>query len=143
MTWDEDSLEYGYVLVRLADGGWWHLHFGRSDWKYHCGLLGRCTRVLACVQRFAAGAVARSPQFLLTLDGEGVDLSAADAGLDFDWGDQSADPESLAEALHFQRGVMPLLYDSPAFQRAAAEVVSHLRHLRVVAPDTLRRVEPL
>lgn len=72
MTWDDDTLEYGYVLDRF-EGGWWHLHFGRSVRSYHCALLGTRTSVVACVQQFARGAVATSPQFLLTLDGEGVE----------------------------------------------------------------------
>jgi hypothetical protein len=142
MVWDEDTLEYGYVLDRIAGGGWWHLHFGRSGWSYHCDLLGRRTKILASVERFAAGAVAESPRFLLTLDGEGVGLTEAEAGLDFRWGDRPADPLVAAEALHFQREIMPLLYDSPAFQRAAAEVVARQRHLRVVASGKLGRAEP-
>src|SRR5215471_12671855 len=51
MTWDEVTLEYGYALHRIAGGGWWHLHFGRSSWSYHCDLLGHRTDILACVQR--------------------------------------------------------------------------------------------
>src|SRR5580704_9952937 len=78
MTWDEDPLEYGYILDRLFGGGWWHLHFGRAGWLYQCNLLGRRTDVLACLQRFAAGAVAVPPRFVLTLDGEGVELSEAE-----------------------------------------------------------------
>jgi hypothetical protein len=142
MTWDEDTLEYGYVLDRPAGGVWWHLHFGRSAWSYHCDLLSRRTEMLACVQRFAARAIAASPWFLLTLDGEGVELPETDAGLDFQWGDRPADPDLAAEALHFQREVMPLLNDSPAFQRAVAEVVARQRHLRLVASGKLNRAEP-
>ena len=142
MSWDEDTLEYGYVLDRPADGGWWHLHFGRSGWSYHCDLLGRRTGILACVQRFAAGAAALSPRFLLTLDGEGVDLSGADARLDCGWGQRPSDAELAAAARHFQREVLPLLYDSPAFQRATAEVVARGRHLRVVASGKLKPAGP-
>lgn len=134
--WGEDLLEYGYVLDRMA-GGWWHLHIGRSARSYHCELLDRRTDILACVQWFATGAVAESPQFLLTLDGEGVELPAAEVGLDFRWGDRPADPELAAAARQFQRDVMPLLYDSPAFQRAAAELLARQRYLRVVAPGKL------
>jgi hypothetical protein len=142
MTWDADLLEYGYVLDRPSDGGWWHLHFGRSAQFYHCDLLGRRTDILASVQRFAAGAVAESPRFILTLDGEGVELAEAEAGLDFRWGDRPADPELVAEALHFQREIMPLVYDSAAFQRAAAEVVARQRHRRLVASGKLQSAEP-
>jgi hypothetical protein len=137
MNWDEDTLEYGYVLDRIAGGGWWHLHFGRSGWSYQCDLLGCRTDILACIQRFAAGAVAESPRYLLTLDGEGVELSEAEAGLDFRWGDCTADQGLVAAARHFQRQIMPLLYESPAFQRAVAEVVVCQRHLLVVASGKL------
>jgi hypothetical protein len=141
MNGDEDILEYGYVLNRIDGGGWWHLHFGRSGWSYRCDLLGRRTNILACVQQFAAGAVAVSPRFLLTLDGEGVELSQAEAGLDFRWGNRPADPELATAAPRFQREVMPLLYASLAFQRAAAEVVARQRHLRVTPSGKLGRAE--
>ena len=123
-TWDKDSLEDGYVLARPADGTWWHLHFARTGWEYQSELLGRRTEILACVQRFAAGGVAQSPQFLLTLDGEGVEFSAEETGLDFQWGQQPAVPELLTEALHFQREVLPLLHISKAFQRATERLMT-------------------
>ena len=138
MTWDDDTLEYGYVLARPPEGGWWHLHFGRCAVCYPCELLGRPTDILACLQWFAAWAVTKSPQFLLTLDGEGVNLPAAVPPPDFAWG-RGADP---SEAAHFQRSVMPLLYDSPVFQSAAAEVVRSQRHLRVVTSGWLAEAEP-
>ena len=125
MGWGDDPLVYGYVLARPPEGGWWHLHFARGGASYRCRLLGQPTDVLACVQRFAAGAVATSPRFVLTLDGEGVELSDA-APLDFAW---AGGPE----AADFQRAVVPALHDSPAFQAAAAMVVRSQRHLRVVA----------
>jgi hypothetical protein len=31
-VWDEDALEYGYVVDRPPDGSWWHLHLARSNW---------------------------------------------------------------------------------------------------------------
>ena len=62
--------------------------------------------------------MAESPRFLLTLDGEGVEMSDMEAGLDFRWGGRFADAELAATALHFQREVVPLLYHSHAFQRA-------------------------
>lgn len=142
MTWDEDTLEYGYVLDRIAGGGWWHLHFGRSGWSYRCELLGRGTDILACIQKFAASAVAESTRFLLTLDGEGVELPEGADGLDFRWGDRPADPELASVARHFQQEVMPLLYGSAAFQRAAAEVVARRRYLRVVAAGKLTSATP-
>jgi hypothetical protein len=140
MTWDEVTLKYGYVLHRIAGGGWWHLHFGRSSWSYHCDLLGHRTDILACVQRFAPGGLAESSRFRLTLDGEGVELP--EAGLDFQWGDCPRDPEQTAVARHFQREVMPRLYDSPAFQRAVAEIVTRQRHLRLVASGKVSSIEP-
>src|SRR5207247_2076508 len=100
MNWEEDNLEYGYVLDRIEGGGWWHLHFGRSNWSYLCDLLGRPTDILTCVQQFAVGALALSPRFLLTLDGEGVKLPEEDAGLDCRWGDHTDSPEPSAAALH-------------------------------------------
>jgi hypothetical protein len=123
--WGDDPLEYGYVLDRLPEGGWWHLHFARSGVSYPCRLLGRPSDILACVQRFAAGAVATSPRFVLTLDGDGVELPDA-APLDFAWAAGAAGAD-------FQRAIVPLLHASTAFQAAAAEVVRYQRHLRVVA----------
>ena len=96
---------------------------------------------MASAQRFAAGAVARSPQFLLTLDGEGVELAVDKAELTFGWGRLPADAEFVAESLHLQREIMPLLYNSSAFQQAVAEIVARQRHLRVVAWGKLSRVE--
>jgi hypothetical protein len=124
VTWTDDPLEFGYVLARLPDGGWWHLHFARGGASYPCQLLGRTTNVLGCLQRFAAGAVATSRRFTLTLDGEGVVL-LDDAPLDFTWADI---PASVA----FQQSVVPELYANLAFQEAASEVIRHERHLRVV-----------
>ncbi|MEZ6143685.1 MAG: hypothetical protein R3B84_24235 [Zavarzinella sp.] len=43
------------------------------------------------------------------------------------------------EARNFQREVVPLLHDSPTFQRSLAEVVALQQHRQVVAPGTLRR----
>lgn len=134
MGWGDDPLEYGYVLARPTEGGWWHLHFARGGASYPCRLLGRPTDILACVQRFAAGAVATSPRFVLTLDGEGVELPDA-APLDFSWAGGPA-------AADFQRAVVPVLNDSSAFQLAASEVVLSQRHLRVVASGWLADAEP-
>ena len=67
MTWDDDALHYGYVVARLPDGGWWHLHFGRAAIEYHCDLLGRRTNVFAGVQHFDPGVVARSPRYFSRL----------------------------------------------------------------------------
>jgi hypothetical protein len=141
VTWDENSLEYGYVLSRASEGGWWHLHFGRSSWVYHCELLARRTDVLVCVQRFSVGAMAQSPRFLLTLDGEGVELSAEEVEMDFRWGQRPEVADLVAEALHFQREIMPLLHDNSAFQQAAAEIVARQRYSRVAASGKLTRAE--
>jgi hypothetical protein len=141
VLWDEDALEFGYVLDRPSTGGWWHLHFGRADWVYHCKLLGRDIDILACIRRFGAGAVAQSASFLLTLDGEGVELSAEQTGLNFRWGEDSEGMELATEARSFQREVVPLLFDSSVFQQAAAEIVSAQRYLRVVEAGKLRRTE--
>ena len=116
MSWDDDSLEYGYLVARMGEGGWWHMHFGRCEASYDCELLGRPTNILACLRWFAAWAVPKSEQFLLTLDGERVESAADGPALDFRW------PDDL-EAAHFQQEVMPLLYVSEAFQSAASEVV--------------------
>jgi hypothetical protein len=132
LTWDDDALEYGYVLARPSEDCWWHMHFGRCWASYPCELLGRPTDILACLQWFATGVVAKSPRFLLTLDGEGVEVPAGVPPMDFTWAGAGA-----SEAAHFQQLVMPLLYDSPAFQSAAAEVVRSQRHLRVVTPGWL------
>src|SRR5262249_27305450 len=102
-----------------------------------CDLLGRRTTIVACVQRFTAGAIPQSPRFFITLDGEGVELPASEGVLDCEWGRWSGDADLIAVALHFQSEVMPWLHDCSAFQRAAAEVVTRQRHLRLVAPDKL------
>ncbi|HEX5271814.1 MAG TPA: hypothetical protein VFW33_15055 [Gemmataceae bacterium] len=130
-------MDYGYVLDRLPEGGWWHMHFGRSRWVYRCELLDRETDMLACVRRFGVGAVAQSPRFLLTLDGEGVELPADGAGVDYRWGQHGERAKLADDAGYFQREVMPLLHDSPEFQRAVAAVVSGQRHWRVVAVGKL------
>lgn len=136
MVWNEDALDYGYVLDRFPEGSWWHMHFGRSQWVYRCELLDREIDILACVQRFDVGAVAQSPRFLLTLDGEGVELPAG-AGVDYRWGQHDEGAKLADDARHFQREVMPLLHDSPEFQRAVAAVISGQWHWRVVAVGKL------
>jgi hypothetical protein len=142
MRWDESPLEYGYVLDRTSDRGWWHLHFGRSGWSYDCELLGRRTNVLACLQLFALGGVVRSPRFFLTLDGEGVGSAAEEARLVYTWGSRPEDAGLVGEARRFQQEVMPRLYDSPAFQQAAAKIVARQQHLRMAVPGKLSRAEP-
>jgi hypothetical protein len=129
-TWDDDSLDYGYMVHRLPDGGWWHLHFARSGLEYHCELLERNTTILASIQCFALGAIAKSEQFILTLDGEGVELPDQVLQLDFDWG---RSPEVAKSGRAFQHKVMPLLHDSRNFQRAVWEIVDFRQHLRMVA----------
>jgi hypothetical protein len=74
MNWDREALDYGYVVFRPPTGGWWHMHFGRAAVAYDCDLLGRCTNIFARVQHFDTGAVAQSPAYTLTLDGEGVEM---------------------------------------------------------------------
>ncbi len=115
MGWGDDSLEFGYFVARPSEGGWWHLHFARGKASYPCRLLGRPTDILACFQRFTVGAVATSPQFVLTLDGDSVELSVA-MPLDFAWaGTPAADD--------FQRTVVPALHESLTFQAAVSEVI--------------------
>jgi hypothetical protein len=111
------------------------MHFGRSKWEYPSSILGCHTRVLAVVQRFAAGAVAASPQFTITLDGEGVDLTAEELALDFGWEDREA-------ASAFQTEIMPLLSASPLFRLALSALVEKQQHLRLVEPGRLTAVEP-
>ena len=88
---------------------------------------------MACVQRFAAGAVARSPKFILTLDGEGVEFPDEVLLLDFDWGRTPNKAKMQAEALDFQQVVMPLLHSNRDFQTAVWEIVQNQQHLRMVA----------
>lgn len=130
-VWEVDELEYGYVLERSA-GLWWHLHFGPSPWTYYCELLRCRTDVLGCIQRFAAGGVARSSRYVLTLDGEGVEIP--EAKLDFRWRDR-------AVAIQFQREVMPLLHESSDFQFAAWEVVDSQRHRRLAPMEKLVKAD--
>jgi hypothetical protein len=47
----------------------------------------------------------------------------------------------VAAARHVQRELLPLLDESPAFQRAVAEVVACQRHLLVVASGELDKTE--
>jgi hypothetical protein len=115
VNWDEDPLEYGYVLDRTPDGGWWHLHFALGRVSYPCQLLGCVTNILACVQRFGAGATINSPQFVLTLDGQEV-RPANSAPLDFDWA-------KTAEAADFQRVIVPKLHQSRTFQDGLCMIV--------------------
>ena len=136
MAWDDDHLKYGYVITRLPEGDWWHMHFGRAALRYQCELLGRETDVFASIHRFARGCIARSPQFVLTLDGEGVDLPISELSLDCHW---DSDEEVSADAKHFQASIMPLVYDSPAMQGAVAELVRAGRYVRRVAPGKLVR----
>ena len=98
--WDEDALEHGYVLRRLPEGGWWHLHFARSGLEYHCELLRSCTRMLAAIQRHAHGEHLPSQFFVLTLDGEGVSEPDEVLRMDFDWGLKPADPRSRPRPGH-------------------------------------------
>ncbi len=137
LKWDYDKLDYGYVLHRLPDGAWWHLHFARSGLEYDCQLLRGATLVLAAVQCFAAGVLAVSEQFVLTLDGEGVELPDEALLLDFDWGCKPDDSKLQADARAFQQNVMPLLHDSRDFQKAVWEIVDRQQHLRMVASDKL------
>lgn len=129
--WDQDVLEYGYVLHRTSEGGWWHGHFGRSAISYRCELLGRQTSVVLLLQHFGPGGAALSRQFLLTLDGEGLDLPVEDLRLDFRWGNDPQDTKLTAEAKHFQQEVMPLLHGNSQFQHSIAEVVHRQRYTRV------------
>lgn len=139
--WDEDALDYGYVLRSLPEGGWWHVLFARSGLEYRCELLGHSTRILAAIQRFARGASSASETFVLTLDGEGISEPDDVLRLDFDWGKKPADVRLQAEARSFQTLVMPLLHDSESFQRAAWEIVDYHQHRQMVDPAKLTPAE--
>lgn len=138
-TWEDDSLDYGYIVYRLPEGAWWHIHFARSGMEYDCELLLRNTPILAQVQCFAPGAIAVSEQFILTLDGEGVKLPDEALLLDFGWGMKPDDPKLQSDARAFEQNVMPLLHDSKNFQKAVWEIVDRQQHLRMVAAHKLRR----
>lgn len=137
-TWADDFLEYGYVVEHPPTGGWWHIHFARAAFIYHCELLGRSTNVVACVQHFARGCVRQSAQYLLTLDGEGIEYPTDQIRLDFSWGQDTKNANLIAEAQRFQREVMPLIYECGAMQQAVAEIVRHHHHLRLVSPGKLQ-----
>ena len=138
MTWDSNSLDYGYVVERLPDGEWWHMHFGRAAVEYDCELLGRRSNVFAQVQHFRAGVVAKSPLYLLTLDGEGIDCPTSELGLDFRWSGIVGAPDLAEEARRFQLEVMPLLRESEAMQRAVMTIIQSRRYLHLVALGKLR-----
>lgn len=134
---DQDSLEYGYVL---SEGGW-HIHFGKSDVEYQCELLNAQTNIFAGVQKFGVGGVLESRQFVLTLDGEGVEENM-DLGLNCawgsHWGNRLADPNLQEAGRRFQQEVVPLLYESPPFQQALAEVIGSQRYLCLVPSNKLK-----
>jgi hypothetical protein len=134
MGWDEDELDYGYLLERCIDGSSWYLHFGRARGiAYYCKLLRRETNIFASVSKVDQRL--RSPLiFCLTLDGESV---SEDLGLDCRWG-KDDDASSLAiEARHFQRTVMPLLFESSAFQSAVSDLVFHQRRASEISSGRL------
>lgn len=139
MCWDEGPLQCGYVVDRLPRGEWWHLHFGRAAIAYRCELLNARTNVFACLQHFARGALVLLPQFVLTLDGEGVELPIAELGLNFRWGLSDENSGLPAEAARFQTEVVPRLHESQVFQRAIAEIVRHQRFARVIDRAKLMR----
>jgi hypothetical protein len=122
IDWQEDELDYGYVVERLPDGGWWHMHIGHSAYEYDCELLGRKSTFVVQVQRFRRGAEFDSPAVLLNLDGEPIEQRYADLQLSFSWV-RTHDPDLIAEATYFQQEIMPLLYDSDAFQESVAKIV--------------------
>ncbi|MEX2214549.1 MAG: hypothetical protein WD768_10500 [Phycisphaeraceae bacterium] len=131
-------MDYGYVVARSPDDGWWHMHFGRGTVEYDCEMLGRCTNIFAVVQHLERGGVAKSPQYILTLDGEGVDRPVSDLALDFLWSGIAGVPGFADEAIRFQQEVIPLLHSSEPMQLAVATIVQSDRHLRLVAPNKLR-----
>jgi hypothetical protein len=138
MEFSEDALDYGYVVDRLPDHSWWHMHFGRSAWWYQCALLGRRTNVMASLQWFAPGVKKIGSPFILTLDGEGVGMNQTKLKLDFHW---DMDSQVRAEGIEFQQQVMPLLYDSPEFQKAVVRIIKQLKHLRRIEPGRLSRIK--
>jgi hypothetical protein len=89
------------------------------------------------MQAFFPGAVPWSEEFFLTLGVEGVELPEGNRGINCDWGGITANVELPAEALQFQRVVMPLLYESKNMQSAVAEIIARERHLRLVAAGKL------
>lgn len=139
MNWDEDELEYGYVITR-SPGAWWHMHFCRANLLYDCQLLGRPIDIFANIQQFSPGARAESPPFLLTLDGEGVPDSANQIQFDGSWGIKTGDSELIEAARHFQHEVMPLLHNSDRFNSAVREIVYRSQYLSVVDSNRLRMV---
>jgi len=137
LMWDDDALEYGYVLRQTSDGHWWHGHFGRAAFEYRSKLLGRWTNVFLSMSHFAPWAIRKAGPFYLTLDGMGVE--GVDLAIDHHWGLDPADEELQAEARHLQQEVIPLAFGSPRFRRAILEVMNHRRYLRQASARSLRR----
>jgi len=131
IRWDEDALDYGYVVTRLPSGEWWHMHFGRSTLTYDCELLARKSNILASIQLLGVGAVIQSPRFILTLDAEGVEIPTAELDLKFGWQKSANSADVSADAQHFQREIMPLIYDSERFQSAVQHIVDKRSHRRL------------
>ena len=123
MYWNEDALEYGYVVTKLPTGEWWHMHFGRIATEYTCELLGIRTNVVTVIRAFAAGGVARSPQFVITLDGEILDEPIADLNINFDWGGKDSNEKLRAHAKLLQTNVVPLLYENSHYHEVVSNII--------------------
>jgi hypothetical protein len=140
MRLDQDALDYGYILKTLQDGSWWHMHIARSAIEYHCVLLGKNTSLLLNIQSFLPGVWANSPEFILTLDGEGVDLSSQALLLDSKWGLHSEDKRLQDQARSIQRKVLPIMQSSPKLQDAIWEIMTSRSHLQLVDPSKLKSI---
>jgi hypothetical protein len=139
MNFDEE-LHYGFLLTRLPrEHEWWHGHLVRSNLAYDCELLGRRTTMLFVVQKFGVGASCQSKQFLLTLDGEGVE----DGGIRYtgDWGETTGTEQQKAEALGVRQVIVPLLYNDCQFQRAVGFIVRHQDYETVADLEQMARFE--
>jgi len=133
--WEENALEYGFIVTRLPSGAWWHMHFGRSTLNYPCELLGRKSNILLSIQLLSPGCVTISPRFLLTLDAQGVEISPTELRIDFHWGKDPVSHELRADAQHFQQEIMPLIYDSDPMQSAVRHIVEKQAYLHRYARE--------
>ena len=95
--------------------------------------------MLLSAQKFGTGVLARSRQFFLTLDGEGVQ----DPGirLTVDWGEVTGTEQQKAEALGVRQVIVPMLFDCDPFQRAMWFIVTHHDYETVADLEQMERLD--
>jgi hypothetical protein len=135
-----DSLSHGVVIERVDGGGWWHKHVVRGELEYDSVLLGRRTNLLFVIRKFGPGASRESPDFYITLDGEGLCHELCPVRFEGDWGERGGDPLLETEASHIRDGVVPLLRRSEEFQKGVAAVVRRQEYGKVAEAGRFAKI---